>query len=158
MHMRTICFRISGYFTISKILSPAPCETVVIQTAAGATGSVAGQVARIHGCKVIGFAGTDEKVKWLREEAEFDFAINYKKVDLDSILSEIAPNGIDCYFANNCQGGEVLRIVMKHMNARGRIAYCTSNFNHGRSKQGKSSSQYYYNPYPHKHDAHGDNN
>lgn len=66
------------------------------------------------GCKVIGFAGSDEKVKWLKDELGFDAAINYKKVtDLDAVFKEHAPNGIDCYFDNVLDNGIYTHVHVK---------------------------------------------
>lgn len=74
------------------------------------------------GCRVIGFAGTDEKCQWLVNELGFDYAANYKNTDLAEFLKEAAPNGIDCYFDN--VGGEISSTVMSQMNQNGRVAVC----------------------------------
>lgn len=76
---------------------------VVVSGAAGAVGSLVGQIAKIKGCYVIGYAGTDEKVRWLVEELGFDKAFNYKTVDIGKSLTEAAPKGVDCYFDNVSQ-------------------------------------------------------
>lgn len=73
---------------------------MVVTGAAGAVGSLVGQIARIKGCKVIGFAGSDEKCTWLKEELGFDYAFNYKTCDVGKSLNEAAPTGVDCYFDN----------------------------------------------------------
>lgn len=72
---------------------------MVITTAAGAVGSVVGQIAKIKGCAVIGITGSEEKAKWLKT-LNFDHVINYKRDDLKTALTVAAPNGIDCYFDN----------------------------------------------------------
>ncbi|XP_022083792.1 prostaglandin reductase 1-like [Acanthaster planci] len=97
-------------------------EVVVVSGAAGAVGNVVGQIGKIKGCKVIGFAGSDAKVTWLKELG-FDEAFNYKTVkDLDATLKSVAPNGINCFFDN--VGGEFSSIVLNNMARYGRIACC----------------------------------
>jgi NADPH-dependent curcumin reductase CurA len=97
-------------------------ETVFVSAAAGAVGSVASQIAKIKGCRVIGSAGSDEKCRWLTEELGLDAAINYKKQELRTALKAAAPRGIDVYFDN--VGGEHLNAALPRMNALGRIAVC----------------------------------
>jgi prostaglandin reductase 1 len=70
----------TAYFGFLELCQPKSGETVVVNGAAGAVGSLVGQIAKIKGCKVIGYAGSDDKVKWLKEELGFDHAFNYKKV------------------------------------------------------------------------------
>ncbi|XP_071798377.1 prostaglandin reductase 1-like [Asterias amurensis] len=96
-------------------------DVVVVSGAAGAVGSIVGQIAKIKGCRVIGFAGSDEKVAWIKELG-FDEAFNYKKVDLDATLKKAAPNGVDCYFDN--VGGEFANTVLNNMARLGRIGCC----------------------------------
>lgn len=110
------------YFEFLGICKPKEGETVVVTGAAGAVGSVVGQVAKFKGCRVIGFAGSDEKCKWLEDEMGFDKAINYKTADNAKALQEAAPNGVDCYFDN--VGGELSAKILPQMNYRGRIAVC----------------------------------
>ncbi|XP_064071964.1 prostaglandin reductase 1-like [Vanessa tameamea] len=107
-----------------EICKPKKGETVVVTGAAGAVGSIVGQIAKIKGCKVIGFAGSDNKVNWLEKELGFDKALNYKTVDVQTALKSAAPNGIDCYFDN--VGGEISSIIMAQMNKKGRVAVCGS--------------------------------
>ncbi|KAJ8922462.1 hypothetical protein NQ315_004409 [Exocentrus adspersus] len=107
-----------------EICNPKKGETVVVSGAAGAVGSLVGQIAKIKGCTVIGIAGSEEKGKWLVDELGFDHFINYKTADLDKALSEVAPNGIDCYFDN--VGGDTTNIILRHMNDFGRISLCGS--------------------------------
>ncbi|XP_035433320.2 prostaglandin reductase 1-like [Spodoptera frugiperda] len=111
----------TAYFGFLEVCKPKAGETVVVSGAAGAVGSLVGQIAKIKGCKVIGFAGSDDKVKWL-EEIGFDRAINYKTADIAAALKEAAPNGVDCYFDN--VGGEVSNSVISQMNTGGRISVC----------------------------------
>lgn len=89
---------------------------------AGAVGSLVGQIAKVKECRVIGFAGSDEKCKWLKEELGFDEAINYKKGDIGKKLKQAAPNGIDCFFDN--VGGELGVTIIKQMNRFGRVSIC----------------------------------
>ncbi|CAL8112743.1 unnamed protein product [Orchesella dallaii] len=125
----------TAYFGLTEICKPKAGETLVVTAAAGAVGSTVGQIGKIKGCKVIGFAGSDDKVKWLQEELKFDVAINYKKVeDLDAVFKQHAPNGIDCYFDN--VAGDFNYHVVRNMNPGGRIAQCgsISTYNADRSK------------------------
>jgi NADPH-dependent curcumin reductase CurA len=87
-------------------------------------GSIAGQVARVIGCRVIGSAGSDEKVAWLRDDLGFDAAFNYKTTDLEAALTEYAPDGIELYFDN--VGGDHLQAALNHLKPFGRIAACGS--------------------------------
>ncbi|XP_026487162.1 prostaglandin reductase 1-like [Vanessa tameamea] len=115
---------ITAYFGFLELCQPKIGETVVVTGAAGAVGSIVGQIAKIKGCKVIGFAGSDDKVKWLEKELGFDKAINYKTADVQKALQAAAPNGVDCYFDN--VGGEISSIIMGQMNKRGRVSVCGS--------------------------------
>ncbi|XP_049804092.1 prostaglandin reductase 1-like [Schistocerca nitens] len=112
----------TAYFGLLDICDPKPGEVVVVSGAAGAVGSIAGQIARIKGCRVIGIAGSDVKVKWVKEDLGFDQAFNYKTVNLDKALKEVAPDGVDVYFDN--VGGEQSSAVIANMRHRGRIAVC----------------------------------
>lgn len=112
----------TAYFGLLEICNPKAGETVVVNGAAGAVGSLVGQIAKIKGCRVIGFAGSDEKVAWLKNECGFDFAFNYKTEDTKAVLGKAAPKGVDCFFDN--VGGEDAHVVMRHMNNYGRVACC----------------------------------
>ncbi|KAL0272574.1 UNVERIFIED_CONTAM: hypothetical protein PYX00_005493 [Menopon gallinae] len=114
----------TAYFGFLEICKPVAGETVVVSGAAGAVGSHVGQIAKIKGCRVIGIAGSDEKVKWLEEELKFDKAINYKTADVVKEIKKAAPNGVDCYFDN--VGGTISSKVISQMNHMGRIAVCGS--------------------------------
>ncbi|XP_046960844.1 prostaglandin reductase 1-like [Vanessa cardui] len=115
---------ISAYFGLLDVCQPKAGETVVVTGAAGAVGTVVGQIAKIKGCNVIGFAGSDDKVEWLEKELGFDKAFNYKTADIQKELKAAAPNGVDCYFDN--VGGEMSSIIIGQMNKRGRVVVCGS--------------------------------
>lgn len=112
----------TAYFGLLDITNPQPGETVVVSTAAGAVGSIVGQIAKIHGCRVVGIAGSDEKCDWIKNDLGFDAAINYKREEVDVALAEACPEGIDIYFDN--VGGEILDACLKLMNLKGRISTC----------------------------------
>merc|ERR1719189_552708 len=107
----------TAYFGLLEICKPKAGETVVVSGAAGAVGSLVGQIAKIKGCNVVGFAGTDEKCEWLKSIG-FDHTFNYKKVGVAESLAKAAPKGVDCYFDN--VGGEMSVAVLNAMNTRGR--------------------------------------
>lgn len=112
----------TAYFGFLELCKPEAGEVVVVSGAAGAVGSVVGQIAKLKGCTVIGVAGSDDKCKWLEEELGFDHAINYKTADIESELNQAAPDGVDCYFDN--VGGEISSIVISKMRVKGRITVC----------------------------------
>ena len=97
-------------------------ETVFVSGAAGAVGSVAGQIAKVKGCRVLGSAGSAEKVRWLVDELAFDYAFDYHDADLRAELKKGAPDGLDVYFDN--VGGDHLQAAIGHMREFGRIALC----------------------------------
>jgi NADPH-dependent curcumin reductase CurA len=97
-------------------------ETVFVSGAAGAVGSAAGQIAKIKGCRVIGSAGSAEKVRWLEEELGFDYAFDYHEGELRAHLRAGAPDGIDLYFDN--VGGDHLQAAISHLREGGRIVLC----------------------------------
>jgi NADPH-dependent curcumin reductase CurA len=115
---------LTAYFGIKDVGQVKAGETVVVSGAAGATGSIAGQIAKILGCQVIGTAGGKKKCDWLVKEANFDAAIDYKSEDIGARLSELCPEGIDVFFDNT--GGTVLNEVLARINVRARIALCGS--------------------------------
>jgi NADPH-dependent curcumin reductase CurA len=115
---------LTSYFGMIEIGKIKAGESVVVSGAAGATGSVAGQIAKIKGCRVVGTAGGKDKCDWLINEAHFDAAIDYKSEDVAARLSELCPNGIDVFFDN--VGGEVLNEVLARINLNARIALCGS--------------------------------
>ena len=113
---------LTAYAGLTEIAPIAEGETVYVSAAAGAVGSAAGQIARLRGCRVIGSAGSPEKVAWLTDELGFDAAFDYKQAPLAEALREHAPKGIDVYFDN--VGGDHLSAVLGRMRVHGRIALC----------------------------------
>ncbi|HLY79138.1 MAG TPA: NADP-dependent oxidoreductase, partial [Caulobacteraceae bacterium] len=97
-------------------------EQVFVSTAAGAVGAIAAQIAKIHGCYVVGSTGSDEKVAWLKDVAGLDAAFNYKTAPVRAQLRELTPKGIDVYFDN--VGGEHLDAALAGMNVLGRVPVC----------------------------------
>jgi len=112
----------TAYFGLLDIGAPKEGETLVVSAAAGAVGSLAGQIGKIKGCRVVGIAGTDEKCQWITHQLGFDAAINYKTEELRAALKRHCPNGIDIYFEN--VGGATLEAVLHRMNDFGRIPAC----------------------------------
>lgn len=113
---------LTAYFGLLDIGKPQPGETVVVSGAAGAVGSVAGQIAKIKGCRVVGIAGSETKVRYLVDELGFDAAVNYKTDNLHAALKEACPNGVDVYFDN--VGGDVTDAVIYRINTNARIVLC----------------------------------
>lgn len=114
---------ITAYFGLLDIGEPKEGETVVVSGAAGAVGTVVGQIAKIKGCRVVGLAGSDEKVKMLKEEFGYDEVINYKTAgNLYKAIKESCPDGIDVYFDN--VGGDITDAVIANINFFARIALC----------------------------------
>lgn len=123
----------TAYLGLLEVCKPKSGEVVCVSSAAGAVGSLAGQIAKLKGCKVIGFAGSDEKVRILTEELGFDSAFNYKTVkDVRKAIFSVS-NGIDCYFDN--VGGELSLTIMGCMNENGRVAVCGSISSYGNPNQ-----------------------
>jgi NADPH-dependent curcumin reductase CurA len=113
----------TAYFGFLEICKPQPGEVVVVSGAAGAVGSLVGQIAKIKGCRVIGIAGGDDKVHWLVNDLGCDAAFNYKSCsDFAAKLKEICPVGIDCYFDN--VGGAITDAVFPLLNVFGRVSVC----------------------------------
>jgi NADPH-dependent curcumin reductase CurA len=107
---------LAAYFGLLEVGRPEPGQTVVVSGAAGSVGSVAGQIARIKGCRAVGIAGGPEKCRWLVDELGFHAAIDYKAGDVRSQLREHAPERVDVFFDNI--GGEILDVVLLRL-ARG---------------------------------------
>lgn len=105
-----------------KVGRPEPGQTVLVTAAAGAVGQLVGQIAKIHGCRVIGVAGGDDKCRMLTELYGYDAAVDYKKGDLVEQLRTVAPEGIDCLFEN--VGGDVLDAGLTVMNDFGSVVIC----------------------------------
>ena len=113
----------TAYFGFLDICQPKPGETVLVSGAAGAVGSLVGQIAKIKGCRAVGIAGTDDKIEWMTKDLGFDAAFNYKSTtDYGAKLKELCPNGIDCYFDN--VGGAITDAVFPQMNVYGRMSIC----------------------------------
>jgi NADPH-dependent curcumin reductase len=112
----------TAYFGLLEIGKPNAGETLVVSAAAGAVGSLVGQIGKIKGCRVVGIAGSDEKCRWIMEELGFDAAINYKAEPLRERLQTHCPGGVDVYFDN--VGGNTLDIVLSMMNVKARIIIC----------------------------------
>ena len=112
---------LTAYFGM-EIGAPKKGETLVVSAAAGATGSIAGQIGKIPGCRVVGIAGSDEKCNWVTRDLGFDAAINYKHPDWKAKLAAAVPNGIDIDFEN--VGGEIMNAVLDLMNLHGRVVVC----------------------------------
>lgn len=113
----------TAYFGLLDICNPQPGETVVVTTAAGAVGSLVGQIAKIRGCNVIGITGSDEKCDWITKDLGFDAAINYKTENVPAALKTLCPNGIDCHF-EQVGDANILDAVLTLMNKKGRISVC----------------------------------
>ena len=112
----------TAYFGFLDVCEPEVGDTVVVSAASGAVGQVVGQIGKIMGCRVVGTAGTDEKVDFIVNELGFDAGINYKTEDVDSALAVACPDGIDAYFDN--VGGFVTDAVMQQTNVHARVAIC----------------------------------
>ena len=114
---------LTAYFGLLEIGKLQERETVFVSGAAGAVGSVVGQIAQIKGCRVVGSAGTDEKIEYIVDELGFDAAFNYKTVtDYHTELQKLLPDGIDVYFDN--VGGEITDAVFPNLRIKGRVVIC----------------------------------
>ena len=114
---------ITAWFGVTDVAEPVPGDTVVVSAAAGAVGSVAGQLASRSGARVVGTAGSDKKLDWLTDELGFDEAINYQTSDdLSGDLRAACPDGVDAYFDN--VGGPITDAVWPLLSVRSRVAVC----------------------------------
>ena len=114
---------LTAYFGLLDVAQPKSGDTLLVSGAAGAVGSVVGQIAKMQGCRVVGMAGNDEKCAWLTQELGFDAAINYKTCgDYQSAIAAACPEGVDVYFDN--VGGEILEAALLCLNQFGRVAVC----------------------------------
>ena len=113
---------VTAYFGLLEFGQPKAGETIVVSAAAGAVGSVAGQIAKIKGCRVVGIAGGPEKCHWLTQDLGFDAAVDYKRSDWRDALVAATPDGIHVNFEN--VGGEVMTTVMRRMTLGGRMVLC----------------------------------
>ena len=113
---------VTAYFGLLEVGRPNAGETVLVSGAAGATGSVVAQLARIKGCRAIGLAGGKDKCEWLVKEAKLDGAIDYKSEDVAARVKELCPKGVDVYFDN--VGGDTLDVALAQLAMGGRIVLC----------------------------------
>ncbi|MCB9081655.1 MAG: NADP-dependent oxidoreductase [Lewinellaceae bacterium] len=113
---------LTAYFGLLEIGQPKPGETICVSGAAGAVGSLVGQIGKLKGCRVVGIAGSDEKCQWLTETLGFDAAVNYKTENVRSALKAACPKGIDVIFEN--VGGAILDAELSLINQNARIALC----------------------------------
>lgn len=120
----------TAYFGLLDIGHPKPGEILLVTAAAGAVGSVVGQIGKIKGCHVIGIAGSEEKIRYLKNEFGFDEALNYKDSNFEQQLKDATPQGVDIYFDN--VGGTITDAIVKRINRHARIAICgqISMYNH----------------------------
>ncbi len=112
----------TAYFGLLDIGKPQAGETLVVSAAAGAVGSLVGQIGKIKGCRVVGIAGSAEKCRWIQDELGFDAAINYKTEAVPASLRRHCPDGIDIHFEN--VGGPILDAALSLINLRARIVLC----------------------------------
>jgi NADPH-dependent curcumin reductase CurA len=113
---------VTAYLALTTLGRPRAGETVLVSTAAGAVGSFASQIARNLGCKVIGLTGSDDKVALALSRYRYEHAFNYKTADLDRVLADAAPDGIDIFFDNT--GGDILDTALRQMAVGGRVIQC----------------------------------
>ncbi len=114
----------TSYFGVSAAAGiKKPGETLLMSAAAGAVGSVGGQIAKIMGCRVVGLAGSDDKCRWITEELGFDGAINYRTCGpLQDAIAAACPEGVDIYFDN--VGGDILDAALMNLNHSARVVFC----------------------------------
>ncbi|WP_233193571.1 NADP-dependent oxidoreductase [Sporosarcina sp. P3] len=124
---------LTAYFGLLDIGKPQEGETVVVSGAAGAVGSVVGQIAKMKGAKVIGIAGSQEKIEYVKNELGFDEAVNYKLDSFKEDLATAAADGVDVYFDN--VGGEVTDAVFTLLNKHARIALCGAISSYNKEEQ-----------------------
>ena len=113
---------VTAYFGLLDIGQPKEGETIVVSGAAGGVGSIAGQIGKIIGCRVVGIAGTKEKCSWVVDELGFDACIDYRSEHVAEALRDACPDGVDVYFDN--VGGDILDAALQNMNDFGRIVAC----------------------------------
>ena len=131
---------LTAYFGLLDVGRPEPGQTVLISGAAGSVGIVAGQIARIKGCRAVGIAGGQEKCRWLVEELGFDAAIDYKAGDLRAQLKTHAPGGVDVFFDN--VGGEALEAALARLARGGRIVLCGAVSQYNTTEAGGGPANY----------------
>lgn len=124
----------TAYFGLFEIGRPRPGETVVVSAAAGAVGSLVGQMAKLTGCRVVGIVGSDEKAEWITNELGLDAAINYKNTNVLQSLRSACPEGIDLYFDN--VGGDILDAALTLVNVNARVVVCGLISTYGNIEEG----------------------
>jgi NADPH-dependent curcumin reductase CurA len=127
---------LTAYFGLLDVGQPQAGDTVLVSGAAGATGSVVAQIARLQGCRVVGVAGGPQKCEWLRTVCKLDAVIDYKSEDLDTRLAALCPEGVNVFFDN--VGGDILEAGIARMADFGRIVLCgaISSYNDVSAKPG----------------------
>jgi NADPH-dependent curcumin reductase CurA len=120
---------VTAYFGLLDIGKPQPGETVVVSAAAGAVGSIVGQIAKLKGCRAVGLAGTDEKCRWVVEELGFDACINYRKENVLEALRRECPKGIDVYFENVAARSSMRMLTLINLQARIPLCGLISSYN-----------------------------
>ncbi len=114
---------LTAYFGLLDVGEPKEGDTLLVSGAAGAVGSIVGQIGKLKGCRVVGIAGTPEKCRWLLEDCGFDEVINYRECgDLQAAIAEACPDGVDIYWEN--VGGETLDAVLMNLAQNARIVFC----------------------------------
>ena len=130
----------TAYFGLLDIGKPQPGNTVVVSGAAGAVGTVVGQIAKLKGCRVVGIAGGADKCRYIVEELGFDAAIDYKSEDVKKALRTHCPNGVDVYFDN--VGGDILDAVLTQLARGARIVICGAISQYNNTSPVKGPSNY----------------
>ena len=130
----------TAYFALLEVGAPKAGETVVISGAAGAVGSIAGQIAKLKGYRVVGIAGGKEKCNLLTEELGFDGVIDYKNEDVIAGLKRECPKGVDVYFDN--VGGDILDAVLSQLNFKARVIICGAISQHNNKEAVKGPANY----------------
>lgn len=131
---------LTAYFGVLDVGRPQPDQTVVVSGAAGSVGSIAGQIARIKGCRAVGIAGGEDKCRWLVEELGFDAAIDYKAGDLRGQLRTHAPDGIDVFFDN--VGGATLEAALSRLARGARVVICGAISQYNASEELRGPANY----------------
>ena len=130
----------TAYFGLLDTGQPQPGETVVVSGAAGAVGSVVGQIAKLKGCRVVGIAGDQQKCDYCVDELGFDACVNYKTEDVRKALKATCPTGVDVYFDN--VGGDILDIVLTQIRRKARIVICGAISQYNNTTPVKGPSNY----------------
>lgn len=130
----------TAYFGLLKVGRPKEGETVVVSAAAGAVGSVVGQIAKLKGCRVVGIAGGRKKCDYLVQELGFDAAVDYKQGNLKSALRAACPDGVDVFFDN--VGGDILDTVLTRLRLHARVVICGAISQYNNTEPVKGPSNY----------------